>query len=101
MRRTTLACFRCDRKLSNIDAAGVQPSSGTAFISYGHYGSTLFDPMDPTTWLELAVCDECLKSAAQQGRVFLGKGSVGRPKYSLWNLVRPKSKGPVRPAPIR
>ena len=29
--------------------------------TYGHYGSTVFDPMD-ASYLEIVVCDPCLKS---------------------------------------
>lgn len=33
---------------------------GTAFRIYGHYGSTVFDPMDGSS-LEIVICDECLE----------------------------------------
>ncbi len=32
---------------------------GLHFRTYGHYGSTIFDPMDGT-YLDVAICDECI-----------------------------------------
>lgn len=36
-----------------------QPYKGTAFESYGHYGSTVFDPMSKI-YLQINICDSCL-----------------------------------------
>ena len=44
------------------DQKGFQPLEGLEFVTYGHYGSGVFDPMDGTT-LHIVVCDSCLKSA--------------------------------------
>jgi hypothetical protein len=41
-----------------------QPYDGLAFQSQGHYGSTVFDPMDGT-YLEINICDECLLRASE------------------------------------
>lgn len=49
-----------------------QPEGGTGFTTEGHYGSTVFDPMNGNT-LSISVCDDCLKNAGQQGRVLLGR----------------------------
>lgn len=53
-------CIRCGKKLEDIMEGGqsVQPSGGIAFVTHGHYGSTVFDPMDGS-WCEIVVCDEC------------------------------------------
>lgn len=61
-------CIACRKELENIlGQKGLQPLDGTAFWSSGHYGSTVFDPMDCSK-LEIVVCDECLlKAAADQG----------------------------------
>jgi hypothetical protein len=61
--RATLNCFRCDRLLNNITPSGVQPVDGLAFHSYGHYGTSYFDPLDGTC-IQIAVCDECLEDRA-------------------------------------
>jgi hypothetical protein len=60
-------CIVCDVEVDNWDIAYpkgsnvVHPIDGTAFRTYGHYGSTVFDPMD-ASYLEIVVCDPCLRS---------------------------------------
>ena len=60
-------CIVCESEVENWDIAypensnAVHPIGGTAFRTYGHYGSTVFDPMD-ASYLEIVVCDPCLKS---------------------------------------
>lgn len=53
-------CVRCDKQLGQAvpSPKGYQPRDGVAFRSYGHWGSTEFDPMDGS-WVEIALCDEC------------------------------------------
>lgn len=56
----TLACVCCQAELPNIMATcGIQPSGGLAFSSSGHFGSTVFDPMDGSS-IQIVVCDPCL-----------------------------------------
>lgn len=57
----TLPCLMCGKLLKSVlPSPDVnQPMGGTSFTTQGHYGSTLFDPMDGTR-LELNVCDPCL-----------------------------------------
>lgn len=58
----TLVCLCCKAELSNLMAGtGIQPSLGLAFSSRGHYGSTVFDPMDGSS-IQIVVCDPCLAS---------------------------------------
>lgn len=60
-------CIVCDMKVANWDGVypddepQVHPIGGTVFRTYGHYGSSVFDPMD-ASYLEVVVCDGCLKS---------------------------------------
>lgn len=49
-----------------------QPQEGTGFTTEGHYGSTVFDPMNGNN-LSITVCDPCLVLAGQAGRVLLGR----------------------------
>lgn len=53
-----------------------QPGDGLAFQSYGHYGCTVFDPIDADgktcQYLEINVCDNCLRKAAALGQVAIG-----------------------------
>ena len=62
-------CIACGKAMANIQEDGtLQPSGGTAFQSRGHYGSTVFDPMDGSL-IEIAVCDDCLGDAIERNRV--------------------------------
>lgn len=36
------------------------PMDGTHFLTYGHYGSTVHDPMDGS-YLNIIICNKCLK----------------------------------------
>lgn len=70
-----IKCIRCERALQNIQPnIGFQPDDGLAFYTNGHYGSTFFDPMDGS-YLEIAVCDECVRSLSERGFVHGPKGS--------------------------
>lgn len=63
-------CIACRKEMQNImEGHGIQPSGGVAFATQGHYGSTVFDPMDGTT-IEICVCDDCLKNAIGVGQVW-------------------------------
>lgn len=65
-----LECIVCKKQLENImEERGVQPDSGLSFLTYGHYGSTVFDPMDGS-FIEIVVCDDCVQSAIDNGRVY-------------------------------
>jgi len=57
----TVACIICKEILDNSFAMSgdIQPIGGLHFFTYGHYGSTYFDPMDGST-LNLAICDDCV-----------------------------------------
>lgn len=61
-------CIICDEEVENWDIAypenekPVHPIGGTVFRTYGHYGSSVFDPMD-ASYLEIVVCDTCLKKS--------------------------------------
>lgn len=80
----TLECFVCGTKMKNISPKGFQPTGGTSFATYGHYGSTLFDPVDGT-FLEIAICDPCLKFGRFKDRVQHGRWSHQKPaEYATW-----------------
>lgn len=64
----TLPCIRCDRPLEPaLPGAENQPSGGTEFISYGHYGSS-YDPMDGTA-IVINLCDECLALRSRESAI--------------------------------
>jgi hypothetical protein len=68
----TLSCIACQKHLTSAWKGELevknQPWHGTAFLTHGHYGSTVFDPMDGSS-LEISVCDDCLQTAAKRRQV--------------------------------
>lgn len=61
----SMKCFKCDKELACIHEDHdifIQPMSGLAFQTKGHYGSAYFDPMDGS-YIELCICDKCLEDA--------------------------------------
>lgn len=82
-----LNCISCDKELLNIgdefDGGGHQPCGGLSFHTYGHYGSTFFDPMDGSA-IQIAICDECLVKADDKGRIDRPKGK--NPDFS-WDEI--------------
>lgn len=68
-----MKCIVCKKPLEDVLAreGENQPNNGLAFHSYGHYGTTVFDPMDGT-YLEINVCDPCIKQAGADGDVLMG-----------------------------
>lgn len=68
-----LNCIACGKELQNVEETATnQPYEGLAFISYGHYGGTVFDPMDGR-YLEISVCDQCLLKEAKKQNILLGQ----------------------------
>ncbi|KKL16120.1 hypothetical protein LCGC14_2498770 [marine sediment metagenome] len=70
----SLPCVVCGLALEDVfpgDSVN-QPSRGLAFMSHGHYGSTVYDPMSDE-FLELNICDECLTKASSALRVLRHK----------------------------
>jgi hypothetical protein len=66
-----IKCIVCDTELQ--DYGDYQPDGGTAFHSYGHYGSAVTDHMDGTV-TSLAVCDSCMIIALQTGGALQTEG---------------------------
>jgi hypothetical protein len=56
-------CIVCGKVLEEaMSDTDNQPYKATTFVTYGHYGSTFFDPMDGSS-IEINVCDDCLEKA--------------------------------------
>ncbi len=70
---------------ADLKIQGHQPNDGLSFHSYGHYGTTFFDPMDGSC-IQIAVCDECLVLADYNGRISRSEGK--NPDYS-WGGMKP------------
>jgi hypothetical protein len=64
-----LPCIVCGTVLRNAMEEQVnQPSEGTEFATFGHYGSTFWDSFEGEQ-IVINICDECLqKNAARIGR---------------------------------
>ena len=57
-----LNCFCCKKNIENIDwsNADVHPYNAMHFRTYGHYGSSVFDPMNGEIYIDIVICDECV-----------------------------------------
>lgn len=89
----TLPCIVCAKKLKPaVDNELNQPNDGLAFCTYGHYGSTFFDPMDGSQ-LEINICDSCLKKRAAEGFVLEFKDAPRPRQIYQWPSVREEPKG--------
>lgn len=61
-----LPCFKCGKTLLNaFGDSDNQPSEGTEFRTYGHYGSTFWDSFDGEE-LVLNICDDCLRAHTER-----------------------------------
>lgn len=76
-------CIVCGGSLKNVGGFEEnQPLRGAAFQTSGHYGSAVFDPMDGT-FLEINVCDSCLREAGGRGRVLMGYPRPVAPRFPM------------------
>jgi len=77
---TIIPCIVCNKDLDNINYVGkhgpveVYPMKGLHFRTYGHYGSTIFDPMGNGKSLDVAICDHCIMQNLDKVR---GTGKAG------------------------
>ena len=63
-----IGCIACGKELDNLEyttrsngtKVEVHPMNGLHFRTYGHYGSTIFDPMGTGAYLDVAICDVCI-----------------------------------------
>lgn len=83
-------CIVCKEPLKNLMyPEGNQPLGGLGFFrTYGHYGSSEFDPMDGS-FLCINVCDICLEEAGKAGHVLLSQRQpTPSPVVSRWSPTR-------------
>ena len=68
-------CIICNRELEPAFSGCEtnQPYGATSFITHGHYGSTIFDPLDGS-YLEINICDDCL--AERVNKILIGYSGV-------------------------
>lgn len=57
-------CFKCEKVLQSVTGKfeDFHPLDGLHFMAYGHYGTTVFDPMDGST-MNIIICDDCLNKS--------------------------------------
>ncbi len=69
-------CIICGGRLERVEpSAEGQPDDGLMCLTYGNYGSTVFDPED-MSYLAFNICDDCMVERAQLGRVMVTRGFV-------------------------
>jgi len=64
---TKIGCIVCNKELDNLEyemrgdvKVEVHPMGGLHFRTHGHYGSSIFDPMNEPLSLDVAICDLCV-----------------------------------------
>jgi hypothetical protein len=57
-----LNCIVCKDKVEQIDwsTAPIHPYNALHFVTHGHYGSAIFDPMSEPEQLDIVICDLCI-----------------------------------------
>ena len=70
---TVKECFVCGENIEceMHEDEGIQegwPYGGLWFRARGNFGSTIFDPMMNHEYLEVLICDECVKAKAKSIR---------------------------------
>lgn len=70
MKCTCIICFRELRDFNETTGKdrGFHPIGGLEFITYGHYGSTVFDPVNGDS-LHVVICDTCVSKELKFGRI--------------------------------
>lgn len=65
-----MKCFCCDGDMKMWDYSddAIHPLNGLHFISYGHYGSSYFDPMDGSL-INITICDVCLEKKSESSKI--------------------------------
>jgi len=83
--KTLAPCIVCGCQLDDCSAGNNQPDGRLAFECRGHWPSSVFDRGDGT-WLEINICESCLRTATERGRVLHGDREHRRARatYKLW-----------------
>ena len=84
-----LPCIICGAKLENVfEEAQNQVYGGTCFKSYGHYGSTVFDPMSDRRYLEINICDPCLLKRQKENAIYFVRERPTRSihEFKYWEM---------------
>ncbi len=63
------SCLVCGKESTPVQGILEQPYGATLFTSYGHYGSTVYDPPGwgaRGRYLQIVICDDCLRQKHDQ-----------------------------------
>lgn len=73
-------CIVCKNELEDISgkADSFHPMDGLEFITGGHYGSTVFDPVVGNKRLRICICDVCIADGIDSGHVI---GDIDQASY--------------------
>lgn len=71
-----IPCLICGTRLPRAKRGRTAPKDGTLFRSYGSSESTLDVVLALNTFVEVIVCDDCLRTAAEHKRVLRGQPPV-------------------------
>ncbi len=85
-----LPCIVCGNNIEPVDEgldSHNQPYAGTNFLTYGHYGSTVFDPMvvEKRIRLEINICDGCLLHRKDNVYIVVEKPRHVEETYIKWD----------------
>ena len=75
-----IPCAVCRTALANPYGSQNQPSGAVEFITPGHYGTAVFDPMDGSA-LAINVCDDCLRTLRKDRAIAIYRGG----KLKKWS----------------
>lgn len=88
MEKCLISCFKCNKDLENFDKDGNHPLDGVEFSSRGHYGSSIWDPMDGSQ-LIINICDQCVKTGSEQNTVLRNiSETVKKDTFKLFKIDR-------------
>lgn len=93
-------CAVCGMELQGQEHSENQAVEGLYFRSFGAYGTTVFDPMDGH-FIEINVCDECLRYIIEEGSVLQGKAYQLVIDYDNEPLPLVTGTEPVKGVPLR
>lgn len=82
-----IPCFICATEFENLNALSNQPLDGIEFTTYGHYGTTLFDPIDATE-LAINICDPCLIKGIENQRVLHMRAGAYADQVTIYKIPR-------------
>jgi hypothetical protein len=64
-----LVCGKPSRPAMPGGGEASPPSDALLFLTYGNYGSTVFDSVLGEEYLLAVICDECVTAAGKQGHL--------------------------------